>query len=58
MHMSGFVAVSTGMVTFALLAAIALPHLETGLTFIPIFAVSVLTGYIAAKVYDRRKKLK
>ena len=52
----GVIAVSTGMLTFAVLGALALPHLETGLTFLPIFVISVVVGFVAPKIYNRVKK--
>jgi hypothetical protein len=53
--MNGVIAVSTGILTFAILAALAIPHLETSLTFLPIFAISVLAGFIAPKIYNKLK---
>jgi hypothetical protein len=56
---SGIVAVSAGALTFVTLAALALPRLETSLTFVPIFAISGLVGFIAfvtPKVFARIKK--
>jgi hypothetical protein len=50
------IAVSAGMLTFAILAALAIPTLETGLTFLPIFAISVLVGFVAPKIFDKIKK--
>ena len=52
----GIMAVSAGILTFALLTALALPHLETGLTFLPILAISVLVGLIAPIAYAKLKK--
>jgi predicted outer membrane lipoprotein len=52
---SGVIAVLAGILTFAILTALALPHLETSLTFLPIFAISVLVGFVAPKVYDKIK---
>jgi len=31
------------------------PPLETSLTFLPIFAISVLVGFIALKIYNKLK---
>jgi general stress protein CsbA len=54
--MSVVIAIVAGILTFTILAALALPRLETSLTFLPIFAFSVLVGFVASKVYERRKK--
>jgi hypothetical protein len=54
--MSGAIGFSAGLLTFAILASLALPHLETGLMFLPIFAISVLVGFATSKIYARFKK--
>jgi hypothetical protein len=53
--MNGVIAVSAGLLTFVILVALAIPHLETSLTFLPIFAISVLVGFIALKIYNKLK---
>ena len=53
---NGIIAISAGTVTFVILAALALPHLETSLTFLPILAVSVLIGFVTPKVFAKIKK--
>ena len=55
----GIMAVSAGILTFVVLATLALPHLETSLTFIPIFVVSVLVSLIvlgASWGYNKLRK--
>jgi len=55
----GIIAVSAGFLTFIVVATLALPHLETSLTFIPIFVVSVLVSLIvlgASWGYNKFKK--
>ena len=56
--MSDIKAISASVLTFAILTALALPHLETGLTFIPIFAISVLVGllvFVTSKALYKKK---
>ncbi len=50
------VSVSAGLLTFGILTAMALPHLETGLTFLPIVVISVVVGFFALKVCTKFKK--
>ena len=52
----GIVSVSAGLLTFGILTAMALPHLETGLTFLPISAISVLVGFFALRVCTKFKR--
>jgi Na+/glutamate symporter len=53
--MRSVIALSSSILTFAILAALAIPHLETSLTFLPIFAISVFVGFVAPKIYDKLK---
>ena len=56
--MSKVIAVSAGVVTFVILTALALPHLETSLTFIPIFAISAFVSLIVLGIYWVYNKFK
>ena len=48
--------VLVGPATFAMLRQLHSPRLETGLTFLPIFAFSVLTGFVVPKIFEKLEK--
>jgi putative flippase GtrA len=51
---SSVAGVLAGVLTL-ILCALAIPHLETSLTFLPIIVISVLIGFVASKVYGKVK---